>query len=112
MNRGDASSIGAGKRLVAVLCVATLLALGVFGSSASLHAALHPCDQPSSGHVHHGWDGCAVDLYASGVSMPLDVPSTVPAPLERVLEREVPFVRAVDAAPDFRLPPGRGPPRS
>ncbi|HYC71172.1 MAG TPA: hypothetical protein VEB66_08205 [Opitutaceae bacterium] len=108
-------------RLFALLCVGLVLALGVAGVSDRLHAELHAA--PSGcGHAHApelpapdqaAHDAtCAVELFAAGVSLPVD-----PAPV--VIGPRAPIAKAVGRADVFvaptpaRLqPPGRGPPQA
>lgn len=95
----------------AALCVGLLLALGIFGASANLHAALHGADARHATHQPTADDGCAITLFASGVEVPVDVPAAAPMPRQPVSERLTVATDACFAEPDHRLRPGRGPPR-
>lgn len=97
-------------RTFAVLCVGLVLALGVFGANADLHNLLH-ADDHGCDHSHEGADdGCAVVLWNSGATAPLEIPREIFAPHVFVVVVARPVFVATLASPDFRLPPGRGPP--
>ena len=92
------------RRLAAAGCIALVFALGVFAASPSLHALLHQCGQSLDD------DGCAVVLFANGVSAPLAMIAVPPAPAEW---QEWSFSGSTNRFRDsarYRLPPGRGPP--
>lgn len=79
---------------VAVLMAILLLVLGLLGAAPGLHAALHADDHDhhqDAAASHHDDTGCAVLLYAQGVTTPAPTPAVVP-PL------------AVDHAPVFPCP--------
>lgn len=100
-------------RLFAVLGVALVLALGVFGADADLHERLHDHEHGCHHHDAAGEDSapCAVVLFAAGVTVPLEVPAFVPAPFVRVVATLT--ASRSSGAPmvvDVRQPPGRGPP--
>jgi hypothetical protein len=92
-------------RAIAVVCLGLVVLLGAAGSHAGLHAAMHA----SSAAAHHE-DGCAVDLFAAGVTQPLEAPQlarlsdVVASAYARTAEPAVP------TKPAGLHPPGRGPP--
>ena len=64
------------RRVLATGCAAVIFALGLFAASPSLHEQLHHKANASSD------DGCAVVLFAGGVSMPLAVMAAPPPSAE------------------------------
>ena len=89
--------------MLAAVCTALVLTLGVFAASPSLHERLHhdtgACD-----------DGCAIVLFANGVSMPLAAPALPPPSADW---REQPYLASVEVlrnSPRYLQLPGRGPP--
>ncbi len=91
-------------RLLATSCAVLVFTLGLFAASPLLHEQLHSAaSMPSD-------DGCAVALFATGVSTLLTVQAL---PLPSAEWREQPYVRAIEVSldsPRYRLQPGRGPP--
>lgn len=112
MRKPAAGPLPVWQRAVAVLGVALVLALGVFGANPVWHAQLHECDHGAA--HHHGednapTDNCAVELFAAGVETPVDEPSA-PVVTRRVAEI-LRAAAAVDvAAPEYRLLPSQAPP--
>ena len=91
-------------RLLAAGCVALVLALTVLAVSPSLHAWLHGEKQLDTD------DGCAVVLFAQGVTAGLAAIVAVVGAL-RVLAEELPKPhQLLLEAPRFQFPPGCGPP--
>lgn len=92
-------------RVIAVVCLGLVVLLGAAGSHAGLHAAMH--GTPSAPHPG---DGCAVDLFAAGVSQPLEAPqlARLPGMVESAYARTA--EPAVPTKPAGLHPPGRGPP--
>ena len=94
------------RRVLALFCAAVVFTLGGFAASPALHHKLY--------HATHGPsdDGCAVKMFASGVSAPLAVPPVLPPPVkwERVTFPASPELCL--EAPHYRLQPERGPPTS
>jgi hypothetical protein len=91
------------RRVLAAGCAALVFALGLFAASPNLHDQLHHNTHPSD-------DGCAVVLFASGVSVPL---TATPLPAPPIEWREESFVSSTElilAAPRYLLPPTHGPP--
>ena len=92
-------------RVFAVICLGLVVLLGAAGKHAGLHAALHA---PAAAGHHD--DGCAVDLFAAGVSQPLEAPQL--ARLPDVVAQA--YARTAEPAapttPAGLHPPGRGPP--
>lgn len=95
---------GSLRRLLAAGGIARVFALGLFAASPSLHALLHQHDQAPAE------DGCAVVLFASGVSAP---PALVAVPPVAAEWQEQSFADATNwfvDSPRYLLQPGRGPP--
>lgn len=92
------------RRLLAAGAAALILALTVFAASPIAHDSLH------AGDVEHGDDGCAVVLFASGVSLPLDLPALQTPTL---IARGVTPATAAEVflvSPRYLRQPERGPP--
>ncbi len=98
-------------RAYVALCIGLLLAMGVFGANARLHAALHDSGQPAESHHQGEGDSCAVALFATGVSVPLDVPAGMGMPVRLEPARLTATADIWLAKPEHRLMPGRGPPQ-
>ena len=95
-------------RVLAVGAAGLVLALTIFAASPSGHAALHAADAD-----HHEDDyACAVELFASGVALPLGPFAVIP-PLP-VAPGLLPMSAgdASFASPRYLLQPERGPPAS
>ena len=92
------------RRLLAAGCIALVFALGVFASSPTLHEQLHHDNQVSAD------DGCAIVLFAGGVSVPLAPISAPPAPLVSGHETFSVATELLLDSPRYLLLPGRGPP--
>jgi len=93
-------------RGLATSCAALVFVLGLFAASPSLHAHLH-------GSVALGDDHqCAIAVFASGFSVPLEVAMVVP-PAAHVLQWCAPGVTEIYlGSPRFLLQPERGPPQA
>ena len=92
------------RRLCAAGCAALVLALTVFAASPSAHDSLH------ANRTAAGDDGCAVVLFAGGVSLPLDPPVLQPP---AAFAREVAHASAGEVflvSPRYLRQPERGPP--
>ena len=91
------------RRFLAGGAAALVFALGVFGASPVLHDWLHGQNTPAD-------DGCAVVLFAAGVSVPLGaIAVTPPAAMWREFAR--PVAREIFlASPRYLRQPERGPP--
>jgi hypothetical protein len=92
------------RRILALGCVALVFALGVFAASPVLHEQLHAGSQAVAD------DGCAVALFAGGVSLVVPVVALPPsseqwAELPGSVSREL-FLES----PRYLLQPERGPP--
>lgn len=110
-----------GHRLFAFLCTALVLALGAVAADNRLHARLHAqpaeCEHGKSAHGELPVPGdshetsCAVELFAAGVSVPVDPTHQVVAPLG--IRGSAPDIGAEASVrdPAHLLPPGRGPPQ-
>jgi hypothetical protein len=97
------------QRCLAALGVALVLALGLFGANAGWHAELHHCEHHAAPHEDGETDGCAVELLAAGVEIPVEAPQVVAAAL--VAREDFRLVESAwVAAPGYRLRPSRGPP--
>lgn len=102
------SSFGFLHRWLAAGGAALVLALTIFAASPSAHGLLHDADHS----VAIGDDGCAVVMFASGVSLPvaplfITPPASVPQGISPVTAAEVFLV-----APRYLRQPERGPPSS
>ena len=93
------------RRLLAAGCITLVFALGVFAASPTLHEQLHHDNQASTD------DGCAIVLFAGGVSVPLAPISAPPAPLVSGHETFSVATELLLDSPRYLLLPGRGPPR-
>ena len=92
------------RRFIAVGSAALVLALTIFASSSELHGRLH-----SAGDTD-GDDGCAVVLFASGVSLPLGAITAPPPPIGWRAQPVVPAGEIFLATPRYLRRPERGPP--
>lgn len=107
------------QRLFALACTVLVLALGVVSVNPVLHAQLHaPAVQTECGHAHHPAPDdaehdvtCVVELFAAGVSLPVDPTHVLVAPLGAATALPVGGELLALVAPEHRQPPGRGPPR-
>ncbi len=93
------------RRIVAAGGAALVLALSVFAASPVAHNWLH-ADSDHATREH----GCAVVLFADGVSLPLD-PMAVPLPIEATRELSPSTAAEVFLiSPRYLRQPERGPP--
>jgi len=92
------------RQLLAAGCIALVLALGLFAASPVLHDQLHQNIPPSPD------DGCAIVLFANGVSVPLAAIAAPPAPAEWRAQVYPVAAELLLESPRYRLQPGRGPP--
>jgi hypothetical protein len=109
--------LAASRRTLAAGCAALVLALSIFAASPAAHAWLHAESGGCSGHAHPAPQpaddddaGCAVVLFASGVSLPV-APAFLTPPTLAV--QGVSPVTAADAflvSPRYLRQPERGPP--
>jgi hypothetical protein len=91
-------------RALAALCAALVLGLTVLAACPQLHAWLHGEKAVEAN------DACAVVLFAQGITDPGGAVAALVSAL-RVLRGEVPAPAiSFRGEPDFRLPPGCGPP--
>ena len=104
------------RRILAAGCAALVLALTVFAASPVAHDWLHghpqTCKHAHSAPDPRADDGCAVVLFAGGVSLPLD-PIAIVEPA--VASGGVSPVTAADVflvSPRYLRQPERGPPLS
>ncbi len=107
------------RRFIAAASAALVLALTIFSASPTAHAWLHADASDCSGHtIPHDSDhsakdaGCAVVLFASGVSLPvgpadLTPPALPPQGVSPVAAAEFHLV-----SPRYLRQPERGPPLS
>ncbi len=92
------------RRILAGGAAALIFALGVFAASPVLHNWLHATAAPPAD------DGCAIVLFASGVSVPLGAIALAP-PVVEWREFAQPIVREIFlASPRYLRQPERGPP--
>ncbi len=92
------------RRIVALGSVALVFALAVFAASPALHERLHAGPQAAAD------DGCAVALFASGVSLAVPVVALPPSPAQW---SELPATVTHEfflESPRYLLQPERGPP--
>lgn len=92
------------RRLLAASCIALVMALGVFAASPSLHELLHHHNQTALN------DGCAIALFARGVSVPLTVIAVPPAPVEWRRQSIADSTELFLVSSRYLLQPERGPP--
>ena len=92
------------RRLLAAGCIALVLALGLLAASPVLHGQLHHGQAPSPD------DGCAVVLFANGVSVPLALIEVPPAPAEWQKQDYFGATELLLDSPRYLLQPVCGPP--
>lgn len=106
-------------RAFALLCTVLVLALGLVGACDQLHARLHAApdcrhshapDLPASSDDAHDVT-CAVELFASGASLPVDPTHVLVAPLVAAAPAGLNTHEFSAAEGEHRLPPGCGPPQ-
>lgn len=96
--------MGVFRRLLAIVGVGLILALGIFAASPALHNQLH-ASGPATAE-----DGCAVALFAGGVSVAAPMTALPPATAHL---SELPGIAAREVLldlPRYLLQPERGPP--
>jgi len=96
--------VGSLRRLMATGCAALVFALGVFAASPVLHQQLH--HGVDAGHD----DGCAVVLFASGVSVPLGAIAIAPPSAHGSDSARETAEQIFLASPRYLRQPERGPP--
>jgi hypothetical protein len=89
---------------VAIGCALLVFALGIFAVSPSLHDQLHAGTHVSSD------DGCAVTLFAFGVSVTLPLTAQPPVSAGWGVLPAVAAAEILVDSPRFLLPPQCGPP--
>lgn len=94
------------RRLFAAGAVALVFALAVFAASPVLHHWLHGQDGRTID------DSCAVELFASGVSLALDAPAVTAPSAAWCEEPRVVVAEIFLASPRYLRQPERGPPVS
>lgn len=92
------------RRLIATSCAALVFVLGLFAASPVLHQQLHHDAHPPAD------DGCAVVLFAGGVSMPVAAIALPPVPVNWTKQTYVVTSELFVASPRYRLLPAQGPP--
>lgn len=102
-NRGGWAGIV--RRAAAAGCAALVLSLAVLSASPALHHWLHGDQDAGAGH-----DGCAVVLFANGVTEAAAVAVLAIAALCLLGEPVLAPAALVLREPRFQLPPGCGPP--
>ena len=95
-------------RVFAVVCLGLVVFLGAAGVSAELHSSVHAAQKAAAGYD----EGCAVDLFALGVSPPAEPPRLAALPDVTETAHARTAEPAVPTKPAGLLPPGRGPPLS
>ena len=105
MRRPRSSSFAEMLRRLAAAGAATLvLALTIFAASPAAHDWLH-----DSGISDHD-TGCAVELFAGGVSVPLDLPAVQPPPATTGAITPATAAEVFLVTPRYLRQPERGPP--
>lgn len=94
------------RRLLAAGSIALVLLLSVLASNPELHRFIH--GDSEAGHE----DGCAVVLFAHGVSAPLDTAVIATTPAEWVALSRPEIAEIFLASPRYLHLPERGPPVS
>jgi hypothetical protein len=94
------------RRLVAAGSAALVLALTIVAASPRLHDQLH------AGHAHEAEEGCAVTLFAGGVSPPLGALEIAAPTIAWREQAPATATEIVLTAPRYLLLPERGPPVS
>lgn len=92
------------RRVIAAGCMMLVLALGIFAASPVLHDQLHHGQAPAAD------DGCAVVLFANGVSLPLALVAVPPAPAEWQKQDYFGAAELLLDSPRYLLQPVCGPP--
>lgn len=92
-------------RVFAVVCLGLVVFLGAAGVSADLHASVHAVQKAGGSD-----EGCAVDLFAQGVSQPVELPRLAALPDVTATAYARTAEPAVPTKPAGLHPPGRGPP--
>ena len=92
------------RRLMAAGCIVLVLGLGLFAASPVLHDQLHHGQAPSAD------DGCAVVLFANGVSVPLALIAVPPALVEWQKQDHLGSTELLLDSPRYLLQPVCGPP--
>jgi hypothetical protein len=92
------------QRLLAAGCIAMIFVLGLLAASPVLHDQLHQGQAPAAD------DGCAVILFANGVSVPLDLIAVPPVPVEWQCEDYFGAADLLLDSPRYLLQPVCGPP--
>jgi hypothetical protein len=89
------------------LLAGLVFALGLLNAAPSLHERLHAHDHATA----HNDAGCAVTLFAHGVTTPLDLPR-ITAPRTACIATLAPASGRLDlTSADHLHPPGQAPPR-
>ena len=92
------------RRVIAAGCIALVFGLGLLAASPVLHDQLHQGQAPSTD------DGCAVVLFANGVSVPLALIAVPPAPVEWQKQNYFGVTELLLDSQRYLLQPGCGPP--
>ena len=92
------------RRVLAAGSAALIFALGLFAASPVLHGQLHHLSDSTLD------DGCAIMLFANGVSMPLAATAPPPPSADWREGRPVSSTEILLDSPRYLLQPERGPP--
>ena len=92
------------RRALAAGSAAMVFALGVFAASPALHEQLHVGSDSALD------DGCAIVLFANGVSMPLAMTAPPPPVATWCQQPPVSAPEVLVESPRYLLQPERGPP--
>jgi len=92
------------RRLLATGCALLVFGLGLFAASPILHQQLHHNADSSAD------DGCAIVLFASGVSVPLGAIAIIPPSAQWCESSHATAEQIFLASPRYLRQPERGPP--
>ena len=102
--RSNTPPTGVFRRLLAVGGVGLILALAIFAASPALHQQLHAAQHASTE------DGCAIALFAGGVSVAALLTALPPSVAPWSELRGIAALEVLLDSPRYLLQPERGPP--
>ena len=95
------------RRFLAGSCAVLVLALSIFAASPVAHELLHTDD---TDHSPVAEDGCAVDMFASGVALPVGPLAIIPPTAVSPGRSPVTAADVLLVSPRYLRQPERGPP--